>query len=439
MLKRWSYYIENDLWRIRIRHLPKGKYFFVRFLRVSVLAFQGFNEDKCQLKASALTYYSMLSIVPLLAMAFGIAKGFGFQSHLESWILTHLQGQEQVAEWVLKFSNAFLANVNGGLFAGVGVGLLFWTVVKVLNSIEQSFNDIWGVKVGRSWARKASNYLSIMLVCPVLLIASSSMTVFITAQIALVVQKVMLLGKFSGLIFFALKMLPYAFVWITFSFIYAYLPNTKVSFKSGLLAGVISGTFYQVVQWAYIFFQVGMTKYNAVYGSFAALPLFLVWLEVSWLVMLFGAEVSFAMDHEETYEFERDALHASPRFKKLLALRIVEKIVKNFRDGGSPVEAQSIADATEAPIRLVRELLYELVRAGVLAQVMTADETRQYYQPAKDIGHLTIRNVINLLERSGQDPMGMVKEGELDLIARKMDQLDQVLMRSSEDVLLKDL
>jgi membrane protein len=339
---------------------------------------------------------------------------------------------------VIEFSQALLTNVRGGLIAGIGIALLFWTVIKVLGNIEQSFNDIWGVKEGRSLGRKISDYLSIMLICPLLLIMSSSLTVFITSQVTLITQKIALLGYVSGVIFFIMKFLPYLVVWVVFSFMYKFMPNTRVSFKASILAGVIAGTLYQIVQWIYIFFQIGVANYNAIYGSFAALPLFLVWLQVSWLVVLFGAEISFAVDNEETYEFEAEASNTSIRLKRLLGLRIVQLCEKKFQQAEEPLEASEIAHKLEAPMRLVREILYELVGANVLSEVKGGEEEERY-QPAQDLENLTVRKVMDLLDKRGFDDPYLVKREEIEKLSLKLDAMNQLLEKSSENVLLKDL
>ncbi|MCK5557706.1 MAG: YihY/virulence factor BrkB family protein, partial [Candidatus Hydrogenedentes bacterium] len=368
MIPRIIRFLTVDIWRIRLRNLPRKKSFLIKQLRVVLLALRGFDEDKCQLRASALTFYSLLSIVPVLAMTFGIAKGFGLDTMLQTQLLGLLErfpGQEDVLSGVINSANNLLENTKGGVIAGIGVVLLFWTVIKVLGNVERSFNDIWGVKKARSIGRRLSDYLSMMLVCPILFVMSSSITVFAAGQIRLITERIALLGAISPLIFALLRLFPYCVIWILFSFIYIFMPNAKVNFKSGILAGIVAGTTYQVVQWVYISFQIGVVKYNAIYGSFAALPLFLVWLQLSWLIVLFGAEISFAHQNVDTYEFEPDCLRASGRFRKLLALRITHQLVKNFCAGEKAWTATQISHTLEIPIRLARQILYELTEGGI--------------------------------------------------------------------------
>ena len=432
-------FIDKDIWRIHSKKLPRQKSFFIRQLRVLVLAVREFYSNKCQLSASALTFYSLLSIVPVAAMAFGLAKGFGLEKILEKQILTRFPGQEETLTQVINFANNLLENTKGGLIAGIGVIMLFWTVIKVLESIEDSFNEIWGVKKGRSLARKVSDYLSMMLICPFLIIASSGITVFLGAQLSLIVQKISILGPVSHLILFSLKILPYLMIWALFTFIYIFMPNTKVNFKSGLLGGVVAGTIYQVVQSFYVAFQVGISRDNAIYGSFAALPLFLIWLQMSWRIVLFGTEVSFAHQNVDTYEFEHDCLNASHSFKKLAALQIVSLIAKKFASGEKALTGIQMADALEMPIRLVRDIMFDLVESGIISEIKGPDSKQLFYQPARDINTLTVQYAINELEDRGAQNIPVAQTSDLKKIAESLKTFDDLVKKSPANKLLKDI
>ncbi|HTZ38664.1 MAG TPA: YihY/virulence factor BrkB family protein, partial [Syntrophales bacterium] len=303
MLEKIKKFIQEDIWRIRVKGLPPLKAFAIRYLRILLAASSAFQEHRCQLRASALTFYSLLSIVPVVAMAFGIAKGFEFEKILQEKILERFQGQEEVLQEVFGFANAMLENTKGGLVAGVGVMLLFWTIIKVLGNIENSFNDIWSVRQERTLARKITDYLSIMLVAPVLLVLSGSATVFVTTQMAAITQKFDVLGIFAPVIVIFLEITPFVTMWVLFAFLYIFMPNRHVDRKSGLIAGVIAGSVYVVMQMIYVKFQVGVTSYNAIYGSFAALPLFLTWLQLSWLIVLAGAEISCIHQNADMLEY----------------------------------------------------------------------------------------------------------------------------------------
>ncbi len=209
------------------------------------------------------------------------------------------------------------------------------------------------------------DYLALIIICPVLLILSSSTTVFITTQVNVILEKFSILGSFSSAIFLLLKLLPYMLMWLLFTFLYIFMPNTKVRFASGLVAGIIAGTIFQIVQWAYITFQIGVVHYNTIYGSFAALPLFLIWLQLSWTIVLYGAEVSVAYQNADTYEFEPDFLQASHRLRILLSLLVTSRVIKNFIRGEKPMTALDISSQLGIPIRFVNEILFDLVKSRI--------------------------------------------------------------------------
>jgi len=432
-------FLKKDIWRIREKDLPSLKALLLRPLRILVLTVRGFAEDKTHLRASALTFYSLLSVVPVAAMAFGIAKGFGFETSLQRIIVENLEGQEEVANRIVQFAHALLENVKGGVVAGVGIIILFYTIVKILSHIENSFNDIWGISKARSLARKISDYLSLMLICPVLFFLSSAMTVFIISGARLVVQRVSILEVVSPAIFYLLNLLPYCVIWFLFAFLYIFIPNTRVHFTSGVIAGIIAGTMFQVFQKAYILLQVGVSKYNAIYGSFAALPLFFIWLQISWLIVLFGAEIAFAHQNVDTYEFEPDCLTASHAFKRLLALNVAHLLVKRFSEGKMPIQAEEIALKLETPIRLIHQILFALVSSGVVSEVKMDDNKAAAYQPARDLNTMTIKYVVDALENHGSDTVPVAQSEELEKLTENLKAFSDLIEKSEANLLLKEI
>ncbi len=439
MISKVIHFITIDIWRIRVNNLPFGKYFFIKQLRILILAVRGFDEDKCLLRASSLTFYSLLSIVPVVAMAFGIAKGFEFEKLLEKQLYEKLPVQQEVLDKIVAFSHSLLENTKGGVIAGMGLIVLFWSVIKVLSHIERSFNDIWEIKEPRTFGRKFSDYLSTMMIGPVLIFMSGSVTVFLNTQLVTITEKVALVGLFSPFIFFILKLLPYCLIWVLFTIIYILMPNTKVNFQSGVVAGAIAGTIYVVAQWTYIYFQIGIAQYNAIYGSFAAFPLFLVWVQLSWLIVLFGAEISFASQNVDTYEFEPDCLHTSLSFRKLISLQISHLLIKKFSKGEKPLTAEHISHVLEIPIRLVRQVLYELVESGIITDTRTAEYKELAYQPARDINTLTVAFVLDALENRGADTIPVAKTSELKKLSETLQIFSDTTRKLPANKLLKDI
>jgi membrane protein len=373
-------------------------------------------------------------------MAFGIAKGFGFQMILEKQLLEKFPGQEEVMNRVVAFAHSLLDNTKGGMIAGIGIVFLLWTVIKLLSHIELSFNDIWDVEKPRTYGRKFSDYISIMLISPILFFLASSVTVFITTQIKVITQKVVLIGMFSPFIFFMLKFIPYGLIWILFILLYILMPNTKVNFSSGLIAGVIAGTVYQIVQLVYVDFQIGMARYNAIYGSFAALPLFLIWIQLSWMIVLFGAEISFAYQYVDTYDFEPDRRLVSPAFKKLLSLHITRLIISTFSKGETPLTAYKISQTLEIPIRLVQQILDELVEIEVLSNTTRkSNNDVMFYQPARSIDLITIKYVMEAMDQKGVNNIPISQTDELTSLTNALKTMNDEIEKSSANRLLKDI
>jgi membrane protein len=439
-IKQVSNFLQRDIWRIPSRKLTRRHSFFIRYLRVIVLAVREFQDNQRQLDASALTFYTLLSIVPVMAMAFGIAKGFGYDQLLEKELLSKFPGQEQTITQIIHFANNLLKDTQGGLIAGASVIMLFWTVIKVLDGIETSFNDIWGVKKSRSLSRKVSDYLSIMLVCPFAVIVTSALSVFLYTKIELILNHMSFLGSLIVPFFWVLYSLPYVMMGILFTFIYIFIPNTKVNFSSGLIAGLLAGTLYQVVQSIYIQFQIGVANANVIYGSFAALPLFLIWLQVSWKIVLFGTEVSFAHQNANTYEFEQDCLNVNHAFQRLLSLHIASTIVKRFANGEPLWSANQIADSLDIPIRLVQAILFNLTAVGVLSPSSSDSQDKQpLYQPAQDISRLTIAFVSELLDKKGTGDIPVAQNAQLKRLQELLANVEEIIRGSSCNKLLKDI
>jgi membrane protein len=439
MLHKIIQFITTDIWHIESKNTSGSKSFFLRQLRVIILALRGFREDKLQLRASALTLYSLVAIVPVLAMAFAVTQGFGIDTLLKDQLLERFPGQHDILVKAIEFAINLLDKTRGGLMAGIGVVVLYWAVFKVLGHIEQSFNDIWNVSKARSLWRKISDYLTIMLISPVLVILSSSATVFIQTQITLIVDRISLLGFFSPLIYVSFKLIPYVLIWLLFTFTYIMMPNTKVRIGSGLVAGIVAGTIYQVLQLFYIHFQFLLSSYNAIYGSFAALPLFLIWLQFSWLIMLFGAEIAYAHQNNETYEFDQATRQVSFTLKKRISLQIVHLLVINFTKAEKPFTARRISTVLEIPLRLVQTSLFDLVTSKIISETDSDSLGEPAYQPALDINLVTIAYVTNALERIGVDQLPNLQSRESNAIAVAIKKIDDAIVHHPDNRRLKDI
>jgi membrane protein len=437
LFQKIKQFVLRDIWRLK--KFSPATALFVKQAKIFILTIRGFLENKVVLRASALTYYSMMSVVPIVAMAFGIAKGFGLDKKLQEELANRFEGQQEVLDWIIKFASSMLERTKGGVVAGVGIILLFWAVMRVLGNIEASFNFIWHVKKGRSFYRKFTDYIAIMLIAPVFIILSSSVTVYITTQIQNIVKSIEFLGYFSPIIRIFINLIPYVLVWTLFSFIYVVMPNIKVKPWPAIISGIVAGTLFQIAQWGYVKFQINVSSYNAIYGSFAALPLFMFWVQTGWLIVLFGAEMSYATQNFEKYEFEHEASHISSGYRKTLSLLITTQIVKKFSRGEPAPDVQDISLQLEMPSSIVRDIINNLVEAGIVSQVIGKDVNDINYQPAIDIHSLSIREVLDRLDNSGIQTLSIAEVTENEIIMHHLNKFKELTAQSEYNILLKDI
>ncbi len=430
-------FFTNKLWRLRIDKLSSKQGLLLKQLRVIILSIKRFKEDNCVNNATALTYYTLFSIVPVIALVFAIAKGFDFQDKLQADILAKFHEQEAILKQSFVYANTLLQTTKGGVIAGVGVVLLLWSVMKLLGNVEDSFNDIWEIKRSRTFVRKVTDYLSIMLIAPLFLILSGGLTVIINNQVGNVVSHAQFLSPLSII---AMKLFSFALLWGLFVFIYIVLPNTKVQFKSAAIAAIFATVLFQLLQWAYVSFQIYTVQYNAIYGSFAALPLFLIWVQYSWFVVLFGAELAFSNQNVEHYELQNDIANISDRYKRVIALMMANVVVKNFNEGKEALTASQIAQKLDLPLRLANAIIFEFIETGVFNEVRSQNIEKEIgYQPGISDTKLTVKFIIDKLDEKGTNHLPIDNSTELETINRLLKDLDEALNNSKGNMLVKDL
>ncbi|OPY65730.1 MAG: ribonuclease BN/unknown domain fusion protein [Syntrophorhabdus sp. PtaU1.Bin050] len=442
MVSRLVRFFARDILAVRLKDLPYLQALCIRYLRIFILATHKFLRDSCALRASALTYYTLLSIVPVFAMAFGIAKGFGLQELIEKRVLEMAEQAnwpEEIVLRILTFSDSMLTNAKGGIIAGAGFALLCWTVVNILGRVEESFNHIWGIRKPRTLVRKFSDYIAIVVFSPVLLIISSSVAVIVTSKMGAILHDIKFLGILGPAVVFALRLLPYISVSIMLTLNYIVIPNTRVPLRSAVAAGIITGIIYQLIQVIYIKFQIGVAHYGAIYGSFAVLPLFVAWVQVSWMIVLLGAEISVAHESHETYGFGLDFTTLSIKLKKLLAVKIFHLIVKRFSTGESAMGPRQIACTLEIPVHLVRRILNDLTSAGLVVETTRMVNHEATYQPGRTVENMTIWSALEAYEGFGTASAPETSSEHGEKISRCLEDISETARNAPENVKLKDI
>ena len=434
-IKTFIKFLTEDVWRITDSEVSGKQRQGYHFMKIISLVARRFSEDNLSNRAAALTYSTLLSLVPLLAVLLSIARGFGFNNIVESQLFDNFPGQREVLTKAFEFVNSYLAQSKEGLFVGLGVVLLLYTVFNLISGIEKNFNWVWQVKNGRPYHRMFTDYFSFLLLLPVFLTFSSGLSIFISTMLDTIDKYEVLTPVFQ--IF--LKLTPFFITILAFIFLYMFMPNTKVQFKHAFYAGFFAGLAFLLFQYLYISGQIWVSKYNAIYGSFAFLPLLLLWLQLSWLICLIGAEFSFASQNIRTFNFETDSKNITRRYYDFVMLTVATLIIKRFEKGHPPYTADEISLNFKIPIRLTHKVLFNLHELEIINEVKEKDDRTTYYQPALDINKITVGYLFQKIDAKGSEKFKIDKDIEFHAEWQAVLKTREGMMSTSGNTLLKDL
>lgn len=322
--------------------------------------------------------------------------------------------------------------------AGVAVVLLFWSALKVLGRIETIFNQIWKV-ASRNMIRKFTDYLAILILGPLLVVISSSMNIYITAHMAAISNEVTLLRVASPVVFMLLKLLPYGLIWVVFILIYLVIPNTRVRLFPAIIGGLVAGAVFQLVQGGYINAQVFLSRYNAIYGSFAALPLLLIWMQLSWIIVLFGAQLTYAHQHVGRHAVAVDYNRISLNLQKKYALYVLWALVGRFHQGGAALSEPELAQQLDLPYGIVARAIDTLLRCGMVSAVILDSQEGVGYQPARDIHAISVSDVLQALDKAGDDELPDSSGADFQRIFDAVETLADTIRQSPTNRLVKDI
>lgn len=394
-------FVTSDIWRLYDTEMEGVKGWLVRIIRVIYISIHEFISGKVSQKASALTYTTLLSLVPVLVIILSIAGGFGVQASVQRLLYETFPAHQQELTRAFDFVEAYMDLIHGGVVIGIGIIVLIYTVFSTLMTVESVFNDIWQVKKGRSFSKRFIGYLAAFFIIPLALILISLSNIFIGS-----LADIQLIGDVSltPLVTILLKVLPIIVLIAIVTIIYMTLPNTRVKFFPAFIAGIIGGVGFQVFQIIYISGVLWVARYNSIYGSFAALPLLMLFVQLSWMIILFGAQVSFAMQNVTNYAFKSESENVSRRFCDFVAILVVKKICKAFRYQEKPYNARRLADECQLPIVIVQDMLYKLTLCHVITEIIPKKRSDAIiYMPATEITALTVKRVITSLDRLGSE------------------------------------
>ena len=429
-------FFQTDIWRINQDDVSPLKFLFLEIAKKLVLAVRFFTTKRVMQKASALTYSTLLAIVPITAVVFAIARGFGYNKYIEVWFRDAFESQPQVAEVIIGFVNSYLVHTKSGVFLGIGLIFMLYTVLMLVSNVEDSFNEIWQVKKPRSIFRTFTDYIAMFFLFPIIIVLTSGISIFM-ATIADSMPDFLLLGPAMR---FLIDLLPYVLMSGMFIALYIFMPNTHVKPINAVVPGILAGFAMQGLQIFYIHSQMFLSSYNAIYGSFAALPLFMLWLQISWTICLFGAELSYTNQNLDYYDYDANTGEISHRYQILLNALLLSRICKRFANGQKPLTALELSKQTTIPIRIVNDLLFEQMQAGLIIEI-TADEKGETscFMPAEDIKNLTLGAMIDRMESFGQWKIDLDVSKLFSEQWGKAMELRSIYLRETRQILVQDL
>ena len=404
----------------------------VKTVKIINLSIRSYLDRDLQMRSCALTYKTVLAVVPALAMLFAIARGFGFQNLLQSELFRYFPAQRQALETALTYVDNYLAQASQGIFIGIGLIFLLWTLISLMSNVEDTFNHVWGVNTKRSLQRKFTDYTALFLLLPLLMICSAGITIFMSDA----VQRVFADNALSPLVHRLLAFTPTVISWIIFTAAYFMVPNTKVRFKGALFAGMLCGTLFQVVQWLFVSGQLYVSKYNAIYGSFAFLPLLLVWLQLSWLITLSGVVLTYAWQNFDSFAYRDKAEKISQSYSNRLAIAVLSQAVKRFKQKKGLLTRCGVIHDFDIPSQLADQLLGNLLQAGLLNQVNRDNEEETAFQPAFDPDDFTVNDTANRLSQLGNSDFIPKADARFAKIWSAIQDSQQ---QKTDDILLLDL
>lgn len=415
-LGKLSDFLRNEVW-----HDPKDAgpvySFYYQAVRVILLTIHGLKNGLILLRASALSYSTLLAIVPLLAIAFSMLKGIGFHSRLEHVLVNYLTAEQEV------LSSKIIEYIGGTDFKALGAfgtAILIYAVIMMISNVERTFNELWGVTRQRPISQKIPNYISVLFLGPFLMVLSSALIASFSSNT--IVAALSRYSVFEQFFVLFSNIIPHAVLWVAFTVMYLLMPNTRVKFLPALIAGIICGSIWESAFRLYTDFNIGVAKYNTIYGTFAVLPVFIIWLYISWLIVLVGAQLSYAIQNVRSYQQEVHFHDVGYERKEEMALHIMAKICALFQQGKKNLGIQGLSGALAIPVRLVGEITGKLCESGLLQEIAGDVIT---FQPSRNIELISVLDVCRALRRK--------EDGDWQVPAKEQNKKLQTLLQSRKE------
>ncbi|WP_028897681.1 YihY/virulence factor BrkB family protein [Prevotella sp. HUN102] len=398
-IARIKHFLKIGMWRTSEDDSSKRS-LWLRLFQKMYLAVKFFFERGHIDYATQLSFSTILAIVPIFSLIFAIAKGFGFAVYIEQQCRVLLSSQPDVADWLIQLSNSYLLHAQAGLFIGIGLIFMLYSVISLINTIERVFDSIWQVKGARPWNRVFTDYTAMMFLIPIAIIIMSGLSIYLYG-FANQLKDYWVVGSLA--LFVINYILPWFIMSLIFIVLYIFMPNTKVKLSKVIVPGLIAGALMLILQWFYIHGQILLTSYNAIYGSLAALPLFMLWMQISWYICLFCAELCYTNQNLEFYEYLIESKNVSHKNKLLMSAIILSHICRRFAAGQRPYTALELKTLTKIPIRITTDILYKLCEVNLIAENSSLESDEITFSPTRDTNQITVGKMIDLLESYPHD------------------------------------
>ena len=423
-LQRLREFIQYDLWRqphIAI-HTPKKRIWY-RVLQTVIIVARGFKDKALNVRANSLSFTLLFAFIPMTALVFAIGRGFGFEETIREQLAISFLVEANVIPTIMELVERYLETARDGLFLGIGLIILLWSVYAFFNNLEQSFNTIWNVKQTRSFGRRLTNYIMVLLLVPILMVLTSGISIVLNSSTIFTPD--------------VLRWLPWLVASAVFTWILIAIPNTKVTIGSAIIPGIFVGILFQVFQRLGVYLVVLFTRMSVVWGAFSAIPLVLIWLHITCWLLLIGAELAFAIQNNEMFAYERDINNMSRRYKDYVMLYLLSTIIKRFENGEAPETMQEMATKNQLPTRLVGQLLSRLEETGIVHRVQTEQETDSAFVPALDTKQITVEMVIGRISAQGTEEFLQHTPQEMQAFWQRYQQM--IDANHSDDILVSEL
>ena len=427
--------LNESLWNADLASLSPLRRRIRWLLRVVHVVIHDITEGQLTLQAMGLVYTTLLSLVPLLAVSFSVLKAFGVHNAIRPLLLHFLAPLGDQSGVISAHIIGFVEHIKVGVLGALGLGLLIYTVASLVQKVERAFNYTWQVEQTRPLIQRFSQYLSVLTVGPVLVFSAMGLTAtLMNASVVKALAQTEPLGTALRIIG---ALVPYALVIAAFSFVYMFIPNTKVRLRSAVTGGIIAGALWEGTGWLFASFVVGSTRYSAIYSGFAIVVMFMIWLYLSWSILLVGASIAFYHQHPESLALHRRKLHLSARGQEQLALILMAWIVRNHYGSGPECSRDSLTRQAGIPETLVSGMLNLLERHGLV--VRSAGEP-EYYLPARCPETVPLTTLIDAVRSSGEDDAPLARKLPNEpFVDRLIEGMDRALEDSVGNKTLKDL